>query len=54
MTSLHDPLTLPNGQVLPNRIMKASMNLNRGRIATTVALVRRNGRMSIGRKRGLA
>jgi 2,4-dienoyl-CoA reductase-like NADH-dependent reductase (Old Yellow Enzyme family) len=26
MASLHDPLTLPNGQVLPNRIMKASMS----------------------------
>jgi 2,4-dienoyl-CoA reductase-like NADH-dependent reductase (Old Yellow Enzyme family) len=26
MPSLHDPLTLPNGQVLPNRIMKASMS----------------------------
>jgi 2,4-dienoyl-CoA reductase-like NADH-dependent reductase (Old Yellow Enzyme family) len=26
MTSLHDPLTLPNGQVLPNRIMKAAMS----------------------------
>lgn len=26
MTSLHDPLTLPNGQVLPNRIMKAALS----------------------------
>jgi len=26
MTSLHDPLVLPNGQVLPNRIMKAAMS----------------------------
>ncbi len=26
MTSLHDPLSLPNGQVLPNRIMKAALS----------------------------
>jgi 2,4-dienoyl-CoA reductase-like NADH-dependent reductase (Old Yellow Enzyme family) len=26
MTSLHDPLTLPCGQVLPNRIMKAALS----------------------------
>ena len=26
MTSLHDPLQLPCGQVLPNRIMKAAMS----------------------------
>ena len=26
VTSLHDPLTLPNGQVLPNRIMKAALS----------------------------
>lgn len=26
MTSLHEPLTLPNGQVLPNRIMKAALS----------------------------
>ncbi|MER6716335.1 NADH:flavin oxidoreductase/NADH oxidase family protein [Streptomyces sp. NPDC000877] len=26
MTSLHDHLTLPNGQVLPNRIMKAALS----------------------------
>ena len=26
MTSLHDPLTLPNGQVLPNRIMKSALS----------------------------
>jgi 2,4-dienoyl-CoA reductase-like NADH-dependent reductase (Old Yellow Enzyme family) len=26
MTSLHDPLHLPCGLVLPNRIMKASMS----------------------------
>lgn len=26
MTSLHDPLALPNGQVLSNRIMKAAMS----------------------------
>src|SRR3954447_40421 len=26
MTSLHDPLRLPSGQVLPNRIMKAAMS----------------------------
>lgn len=26
MTSLHEPLTLPCGQVLPNRIMKAALS----------------------------
>jgi 2,4-dienoyl-CoA reductase-like NADH-dependent reductase (Old Yellow Enzyme family) len=26
MTSLHDPLHLPSGLVLPNRIMKAAMS----------------------------
>jgi 2,4-dienoyl-CoA reductase-like NADH-dependent reductase (Old Yellow Enzyme family) len=26
MTSLHEPLTLPNGQVLPNRIMKSALS----------------------------
>ncbi len=26
MTSLRDPLTLPCGQVLPNRIMKAALS----------------------------
>ena len=26
MTALHEPLTLPNGQVLPNRIMKSAMS----------------------------
>ena len=26
MPSLHDPLTLPNGQVLPNRIMKSALS----------------------------
>lgn len=26
VTSLHDPLTLPNGQVLPNRIMKSALS----------------------------
>jgi 2,4-dienoyl-CoA reductase-like NADH-dependent reductase (Old Yellow Enzyme family) len=26
VTSLHDPLSLPNGQVLPNRIMKAALS----------------------------
>ena len=26
MTSLHDPLTLACGQVLPNRIMKAALS----------------------------
>ena len=26
MTSAHDPLTLPCGQVLPNRLMKAAMS----------------------------
>src|SRR5882757_1970928 len=26
MTSLHDPLTLPCGQVLPNRIMKSALS----------------------------
>jgi hypothetical protein len=28
-------------------------DLNRGRIATTLAMVRRNGRTSFGRKRGI-
>src|SRR5690242_15122431 len=26
MASLNDPLTLPNGQVLPNRIMKSALS----------------------------
>jgi hypothetical protein len=26
MTSLNDPLTLPNGLVLPNRLMKAALS----------------------------
>ena len=26
MTSIQDPLTLPNGQVLPNRIMKSALS----------------------------
>ena len=26
MTTLHEPLMLPNGQVLPNRIMKAALS----------------------------
>lgn len=26
MPTIHDPLTLPNGQVLPNRVMKAALS----------------------------
>ena len=94
MTSLHDPLELPCGLVLPNRIMKAAMSealadpgnspgprlerlyrtwsqggygllvtgnvmvghdpdLSRGRLATTVAMLRRNGAASFRPKRGI-
>ena len=59
-TSLHDPLTLPCGLVLPNRIMQAAMsealtesaNSPGARRATTVALLRRNGANAFRPRRG--
>jgi hypothetical protein len=69
MTSLHEALQLPCGLVLPalDGVLNISWNtdqlhrlgagrepdLDRGRLATTVALLRRNGAASFRPKRGI-